>query len=197
MKNFEFQNSEVAVSSLCFSMFEVQIWCLYLVNRLLYGVLPETTFFDKNCRTWPQFDHHNFWPWVTSGKFFQRMQLMPGEVLKISKRYSQPNLSYWRKTTSGEPFAPPPPHQVAGCAVNRVSTYIILLFILCVSVIYSQIYLLKTCAILGYFYNVPYWGGGGAIHSHPLPTPKPLVRFSKFKSRMIALENLSKKNKSW
>ena len=26
-------------------MFEVQIWCLYLGNRLLYGVLPETTFF--------------------------------------------------------------------------------------------------------------------------------------------------------
>ena len=28
-------------------MFEVQIWCLYLANRLLYGVLPETTFFTK------------------------------------------------------------------------------------------------------------------------------------------------------
>ena len=26
---------------------------------------------------------------------------MPGEVLKISKRYSQPNLSYWRKPTGG------------------------------------------------------------------------------------------------
>ena len=33
---------------------------------------------------------------------------MPGEVLKMSKRYSQPNLSYWRKTNRG-PFAPPPP----------------------------------------------------------------------------------------
>ena len=31
---------------------------------------------------------------------------MPGEVLKISKRYSQPNLSYWRKTNRG-PFGPP------------------------------------------------------------------------------------------
>ena len=29
---------------------------------------------------------------------------MSGEVLKISKRYSQPNLSYWRKTNRG-PFA--------------------------------------------------------------------------------------------
>ena len=28
-------------------MFVVQIWCLYLVNRLLYGVLPETTFLTK------------------------------------------------------------------------------------------------------------------------------------------------------
>ena len=55
-------------------MFEVQIWCLYLVNRLLYGVLPETTFFDKNGRTWPQFDLYNFWPWVTSDKIFQRMR---------------------------------------------------------------------------------------------------------------------------
>ena len=26
-------------------MFVVEIWCSYLVNRLLYGVLPETTFF--------------------------------------------------------------------------------------------------------------------------------------------------------
>ena len=34
---------------------------------------------------------------------------MPGEVLKISKRYSQPNLSYWRKTTrGGGPKGPPP-----------------------------------------------------------------------------------------
>ena len=32
---------------------------------------------------------------------------MPGEVLKISKRYSQPNLSYWRKTTRGAQRAPP------------------------------------------------------------------------------------------
>ena len=28
-------------------MFVVQIWCLYLVNRLLYSVLPETTFLTK------------------------------------------------------------------------------------------------------------------------------------------------------
>ena len=26
-------------------MFVVKIWCLYLVNQLLYSVLPETTFF--------------------------------------------------------------------------------------------------------------------------------------------------------
>ena len=32
---------------------------------------------------------------------------MPGEVLKISKRYSQPNLSYWRKTNRGGPLGPP------------------------------------------------------------------------------------------
>ena len=51
-------------------MFVVKIWCLYLVSRLLYSVLPETTFFDKNGRTWPQFDLYNFWPWVTSGKIF-------------------------------------------------------------------------------------------------------------------------------
>ena len=55
-------------------MFVVQILCLYLVNRLLYSVLPETTFFDKNGRTWPQFDLYNFWPWVTSDKIFQRMR---------------------------------------------------------------------------------------------------------------------------
>ena len=91
-------------------MFVVKIWCLYLVSRLLYSVLPETTFFDKNGLTWPQFDLYNFWPWVTSGKDFFRgcVELMPGEVLKISKRYSQPNLSHWRKTTRGGPEAPPP-----------------------------------------------------------------------------------------
>ena len=65
-------------------------------------------FFDKNGRTWPQFDLYNFWPWVTLRKIFREcVELMPGEVLKISKRYSQPNLSYWRKPTRG-PFAPPP-----------------------------------------------------------------------------------------
>ena len=57
-------------SLLCFSMFVVQVKCLYLVYRLLYGVLPETTFFAKNGRTWPRFDLYNFWFWVTSGKFF-------------------------------------------------------------------------------------------------------------------------------
>ena len=37
------------------------------------------------------------------------VELMPGEVLKISKRYSQPNLSYWRKTNrGGGPFGPLP-----------------------------------------------------------------------------------------
>ena len=29
------------------SMFVIQIWCLYLVNRLLYSVLPETIFLTK------------------------------------------------------------------------------------------------------------------------------------------------------
>ena len=32
---------------------------------------------------------------------------MSGEVLKISKRYSQPNLSYARKTNRGGPLGPP------------------------------------------------------------------------------------------
>ena len=34
---------------------------------------------------------------------------MPGEVLKVSKRYSRPNLSYWRKTTRGGGAKAPPP----------------------------------------------------------------------------------------
>ena len=94
-------------------MFVGHIWCLYLVNRLLYGVLPETTFFDKNGRTWPQFDLYNFWPWVTSGKFFQMMRRIDArrgtENFKaLFPAEFEPNLSYWRKTTRG-PFAPPPP----------------------------------------------------------------------------------------
>ena len=40
----------------------------------------------------------NFFRWC--------VELMPGEVLKISKRYSQPNLSYWRKTNRGALWAP-------------------------------------------------------------------------------------------
>ena len=97
-------------------MFVVQIWYLYLVNRLLYGVLPETTFFDKNGLTWPQFDLYNFWPWMTSDNFFRGcVELMPGEVLNISKRYSQRNLSYWRKTTRG-PFGPPIRSRVKNCS---------------------------------------------------------------------------------
>ena len=88
-------------------MFVVQIWCLYLVNRLLYSVLPETTFLTKTAEHDFSFDLYNFWHWVTSAKCFRRcVELMPGEVLKISKRYSQPNLSYWRKTNRGS-FGPP------------------------------------------------------------------------------------------
>ena len=47
-----------------------------------------------------------------------------------------------------------------------------------------------THAPLGYFYNAPHWGGGGLFKT-PLLTPKLLVRFSKFKDRVIALANLS------
>ena len=50
-----------------------------------------------------------------------------------------------------------------------------------------------TRVLLGYFYNAPH---RGSIHS-PLLTPKLLVRFSKFKGRLIALENLSMENKYW
>ena len=58
-----------------------------------------------------------FWPlhpriWGSTLPVFKSagsgcVELMPGEVLKISNRYSQPNLSYWRKTTRG-PFEPTP-----------------------------------------------------------------------------------------
>ena len=44
---FEFEILRQQFSLLWFSMFVVQIWCLYLVNQLLYGVLPETTFLTK------------------------------------------------------------------------------------------------------------------------------------------------------
>ena len=74
LKNVEFRNSEIAVSSLCFSMFVVQIWCLYLVNPLLYGVLSERTFLTKTAEhdissTPITFDLG--WPRVF---FFQRMR---------------------------------------------------------------------------------------------------------------------------
>ena len=90
-------------------MFVVQIWCLYLVNRLLYGVLPETTFFDKNGRTWPQFDLYNFWPWVNSGKIFKRMR-------RIDARRSTENFKalfptefeLLAKNQQGGPLPPPP-----------------------------------------------------------------------------------------
>ena len=83
-------------------MFVVQIWCLYLVNRLLYGVLPKTTFLTKTAEHDLSLTSITFdlgWP---RAKFFRGfVELMLGEVLKISKRYSQPNLSYWRKNNRG------------------------------------------------------------------------------------------------
>ena len=96
-------------------MFEVQIWCLYLVNRLLNGVLPEPAFLTKTVVHDLSLTPITLTLGDLEQNFFRGCgELMPGEVLKISKRYSQPNLSYWRKTNRG-PFAPPPPpHQVAG-----------------------------------------------------------------------------------
>ena len=47
---------------------------------------------------------------------------MLGEVLKISKRYSQPNLSYWRKTNRGGPFGPPLIRSRVKIMVSRANT---------------------------------------------------------------------------
>ena len=61
-------------SLLCFSMSVVQIWCSYLVNRLLYGVLPETTFFTKTVENDLSLTSITFdfgWPRIN---FFQRMR---------------------------------------------------------------------------------------------------------------------------
>ena len=44
---------------------------------------------------------------------------MPGEVLKISKRYSQPNLSYWRKTNRGGGALSAPP---SGRGLKRINS---------------------------------------------------------------------------
>ena len=53
-----------------------------------------------------------------------------------------------------------------------------------------------TRALVGYFYNAPHWGGGGGLFIAPPPhlTPKLPVRFSKFKDRWLALENLLREN---
>ena len=55
-------------------MFVVQIWCLYLVNRLLYGVLPETRFLTKTAEHDLSLTSITFdlgWPRV---RCFQRMR---------------------------------------------------------------------------------------------------------------------------
>ena len=49
---------------------------------------------------------------------------MPGEVLKISKRYSQPNLSYWRKTNRGPFGAPLIRSRVKTCILDNYMPYI-------------------------------------------------------------------------
>ena len=90
-------------------MFVVQICCLYFVNRLLYGVLPETTFFDKNGRTWPQFDLYNFWPWVTSGKIFQRMRRIDARRgTENFKALFPTEFELLAKNQRGALWAPPP-----------------------------------------------------------------------------------------
>ena len=93
-------------SSLCISMFEVPIWCLYLGNRVLYGVLPETTFLTKTAEHDLSLTSITFdlgWPRV---KYFQRMRRIDGRRgTENFKAFSQPNLSYWRKTTRA--FGPP------------------------------------------------------------------------------------------
>ena len=108
MKLFEFQNSEIAVFfAMLFYVCDPNVVFVSCTSTALRR-FTWNNFFDKNGRTWPQFDLYNFWPWVTSGKFFRGcVELMRWEVLKISKLYSQPNLSYWRKTTRGA-FGPPP-----------------------------------------------------------------------------------------
>ena len=73
LKNFEVAKilSIAVFLGYAISMFEVQIWCLYLVNRLLYGVLPETTvLLTKTVEHDLSLTRYNFWPWVTSDKLF-------------------------------------------------------------------------------------------------------------------------------
>ena len=56
-------------------MFEVKIWCLYHINRLLYSVLPETTFLTKTAEHDLSLTSITFdlgWPRVIF--FFQRMR---------------------------------------------------------------------------------------------------------------------------
>ena len=91
-------------------MLEVQIWCLYLVHRLLYSVLPETTFFDKNGRTWPQFDLYNFWPWVTSDKIFSEdaWNWCPERYWKFQSAIPNRIWVIGEKPTGGALWAPPP-----------------------------------------------------------------------------------------
>ena len=87
-------------SSLCFSMFLVQIWCLYLVNRLLYGVLSETTFLTKTAEhdlslTSITFDHG--WHRVKNFKRMRRIDarrgtenfqaLFPTEFESLTKKH--------------------------------------------------------------------------------------------------------------
>ena len=88
-------------------MFVVQICCLYLVNRLLYGVLPETAFFTKTAEhdlslTSVTFDLER--PRV---KFLQRMRRIDARRgTEHVKSLFPTEFELLTKNHQGQPFGP-------------------------------------------------------------------------------------------
>ena len=114
-KKNEFQNSEIAVFfAILFDVCGQNLVFVSCKSTALQRFTWNNFFFTKTAEHDLSLTSITFdlgWPWV---RFFRGcVELMPGEVLKISKRYSQPNLSYWRKTTRG-PFGPPIRSRVKG-----------------------------------------------------------------------------------
>ena len=97
-------------SLLCFSMFVVQIWSLYLVNRLLYGVLPETTFIlTKTAEHDLSLTSITFDLGWTRIKLFQRMRRIDARRgAEIFKALFLTKFELLTKKHQGA-LAPPPP----------------------------------------------------------------------------------------
>ena len=77
--------------------------------------------FDKNDRTWPQFDLYNFWPLVTSGTFFSIRRIDAWRGTENFKVLFTAEFELLTKNHQGRTLNLPPPPSGRGLRVKYLS----------------------------------------------------------------------------